>query len=857
MNNYYHIIYIQHFGFNSKQIYYNLNTNIYLLTIFKRGQILLNKKLMIISIFLISLLAVSAVNAADNATSDIINDETTNDIVSIGETQEILKEDNDVGTFSDLANIISKSPTKLKLNKNYTYNADTDYKYVNGINVNSKIILGNGFTINGNDQARIFNVVKYSEFYDFNFVNGLSDNGGAIKGTGEDSFAVWNSNFTNNHATTSGGAIYNGHAINCSFTNNTAGSGGAIYKGAAEDCNFTNNAAEFGGAVYNVYAVNSIFTGNTATHSYGAMFNNSAVKCTFIKNSAKNYAGALGFGHALYSIFIENTALKAGAIGSGHANASTFENNHADEGGAMFGGDADNCTFTGNYAKQGGALSGNVQAFECRLENNYATEKGGAMFDSFAKSCNFTGNHAKNGGAIYEGLGGALDCNFINNTADEYGGALYGTYANNCDFELNSASFGGAISSHSSASNSSFVNNTAKVSGSNKFDSYVFNCTYDGKLPQYTLYCPDITAREGFGTNMNVKMYDTPGYYVNGEKITVNIYDDKYALVKSYNAQTGYNLFIDLPGGKYHAIVSGQNDAYDINSINVTVTVKRPTFIYAENITCLYKSGKNITATLKDRTGNAISGVVLTVKLNGKTYSKTTDKNGQVKLSTDGLTPDRYAVTFTYAGDALYENSSAAITVTIKLEHEASKIYLRNALYFALQTKYVTVTLWDSHNKPIAGKKVFISACGLIWSGITDENGEAHIRVGVGYGVHEAIVSFAGDEDYEASSRVGSIRVIKETPSVMVRGADSEFKVGTNPKIVKVYLWDRTSKPLPVNSKIVIKVNGQTYIGFTDSEGIAKIEVKLNRAGTYNAQAIYGGNSAYNAVTRDIKIYVK
>ena len=91
----------------------------------------------------------------------------------------------------------------------------------------------------------------------------------------------------------------------------------------------------------------------------------------------------------------------------------------------------------------------------------------------------------------------------------------------------------------------------------------------------------------------------------------------------------------------------------------------------------------------------------------------------------------------------------------------------------------------------------------------------------------------------------------------MVRGADSQFKASDNPKIVKVYLWDRYSKPLPAGSKIFIRINGQQYVGLTDNAGIAHIEISLNRAGAYDAQAIFMGNSAYNPVTRNIKIYVK
>ena len=91
----------------------------------------------------------------------------------------------------------------------------------------------------------------------------------------------------------------------------------------------------------------------------------------------------------------------------------------------------------------------------------------------------------------------------------------------------------------------------------------------------------------------------------------------------------------------------------------------------------------------------------------------------------------------------------------------------------------------------------------------------------------------------------------------MVRGADSIFKVSDSPKIIKVCLWDRQSKPLPANSKIVIKINGQTYVGYTDNTGVAKFNVKnINKKGIYNAELMYAGNSAYNSVKRTVKISV-
>ena len=70
-----------------------------------------NKKYLMLSIFLLSLLTLSVVSASDNAT-EAISLEESNDAISIGETQAIQQNDNNEvlssneGTFDDLQTII-------------------------------------------------------------------------------------------------------------------------------------------------------------------------------------------------------------------------------------------------------------------------------------------------------------------------------------------------------------------------------------------------------------------------------------------------------------------------------------------------------------------------------------------------------------------------------------------------------------------------------------------------------------------------------------------------------------------------------------------------------------------------------
>ena len=187
--------------------------------------------------------------------------------------------------------------------------------YYNGENIYSE-----GYTINGNSQARIFSVTNYVNFNNINFINAYSDTGSAILGS---NFAVSNCNFTNNYATTHGGAISGGYASNCIFTSNTADNrGGAIYKGSADSCIFRENVANEGGAIYDVYATKSTFIDNLAHKQGGAMQGSSAGQCTFIGNSAEGFSGAAFNAYVVDCTFINNTATHAGAIGGGSNSAS-------------------------------------------------------------------------------------------------------------------------------------------------------------------------------------------------------------------------------------------------------------------------------------------------------------------------------------------------------------------------------------------------------------------------------------------------------------------------------------------------------------------------------------------------------
>ncbi len=320
-----------------------------------------------------------------------------------------------------------------------------------------------------------------------------------------------------------------------------------------------------------------------------------------------------------------------------------------------------------------------------------------------------------------------------------------------------------------------------------------------------------------------------------------------------------YETIDDNSTGRATHIASGSYAKITTVHLNVITEYNREDQKLIETkLTAKYDAAsKNIIATVKDANGNPVSGLKVGFAINGVKY-ETTDANGEAKYSTAGLADGTYKVTVQAYGNEIYNNSNKEkVTFTIASKQQA-KIYLRNALYFVLQTKYVTVTLWDANNNPIANKTVYIRLNDDSWkySGVTDENGNALIRVGVGFGNHQATISFEGDDEYAAVSKVGKVRVIKETPSLMLPGAYTKFKASEPTKTIKVYLKDRYNKPLLKDTKVFVTINGKQYVGQINAEGIATININLNNVGTYNVDLYYTGNTAYNAVRKTTKITI-
>ena len=487
--------------------------------------IIIKTRLFIVTLFLLVLISMAGVSAADDANDIVANGENVEVIASDSSLHEdlsadvtlqnevsgssddeglpVLNDDDDdngpatnytlVGSFSDLAKAINNSDGKLVLDKDYVFNPETDGEYAaEGISIerHNFIIDGQNHTLDGIGKSSFINFHYYENLtlQNIRFVNGVSYG-----------------DFAKTFFIAPVSLISVSSVINCTFLNNT-GPGGALmvlHQIYVENCDFLyNTGTQLGGGLTEAVGtmpivVNSRFIGNHgniggAIHS---SFRIIAIYCTFENNTADDIGGAVytqtnGFVNT--SLFINNKEPYGGAIfnnGDLVLNNSYFYFNNAidtscniyNNGSVELKGNTPLNLTPCDFATLQNAIY-NCEDNVLNLTNDYyCTEEDMALFESGVtigkKNFMIDGKghmiYAANRSRIFDVVAQGVtfkDIIFVGGFSEGDGGAIHfgrdGT-VDNCTFLDNHALNGGAVAFDfaGTITSSAFVNNTAKGKG--------------------------------------------------------------------------------------------------------------------------------------------------------------------------------------------------------------------------------------------------------------------------------------------------------------------------------------------------------------------------------------------------------
>lgn len=198
---------------------------------------------------------------------------------------------------------------------------------------------------------------------------------------------------------------------------------------------------------------------------------------------------------------------------------------------------------------------------------------------------------------------------------------------------------------------------------------------------------------------------------------------------------------------------------------------------------------------------------------------------------------------------------------TTELNHTVTKIIYENMTTTSVSSldgrvgKYFVVQLVDADGKALANKAVQIGFNGKIYNKTTDENGSAKLQINLAAkGTYTFAIAYLGDDKYNGSFEVAKIVVTPQTPKLTT--SSKTYKATAKTKTLTATFKTVNGNPIK-GKKISFTVNGKTYTGTTNANGVASVNVSLSKKGTYSFTAKYAGDSIYGAVSKSSKLIIK
>ena len=742
------------------------------------------------------------------------------------------------------------------------------YLFINNSTLNDNLISAMGYDMSEIDEmgemnfdggAAIFNiegcVIVNNTTINNNNVNRTNASGGAIYNC----YGYISINITHmekNMVKESGGAIYNNYGkiivCNATINNNTANAGGAIYNNVTEDIivgpetknmkaepadgkivfiddeieyiesvdilindtNFTDNHAENGGAIYNengtVNITKSIFTNNTATtgsaisnYANATIHNN-----TFISNKANMEKSAI--------IDVPDTA--------------TIENNIHDDTSIFYG-----TIYTDGYAV---TITNNI--FDDGIVNTTIT---------------ITTNNSKP--TVNDTIEIKLLLQDQNN--NNVSGQNITLTIDGTPHKLTTANNGTTTYKHTLTSNMTHV--TAKFEGNYPYNKT--NATLDITAKKIntklTLNVSNSTPLNNTPVTITAILNDAKNNNISSQDITLNIAGKTVTIKTNSNGTATYmytptkveeqTITATYKGNSQYSN-STKTSSITVKKLNTTLTIK------VSNSTPLNNTPVNITVTLKDANGRAVSGENVTLSVGGNTFTVKTDASGVAVQAYTPTKVESQTVKATFNGNSQLNSSTTSTTITVKKLNTKLTVGVSNQSPVLNTSINITVTLKDANGMAVSGENVTLTVGGKTFTVKTDASGVALQAYTPTKVENQTIAAtYKGNSQLNNATASTTISVKKINTKLTIKVSNST-PVNNTPINITVTLKDANNKNLS-GQNLTLKVGDKTFNLKTNANGTVTQAYAPVKVETLTITATYKGSTQYNGSTKSTNITVR
>ena len=347
------------------------------------------------------------------------------------------------------------------------------------------------------------------------------------------------------------------------------------------------------------------------------------------------------------------------------------------------------------------------------------------------------------------------------------------------------------------------------------------------------------------GTYFEVTLKDNAGKALSNQNISLTVNGKSYSGLTNASGVASIKTS-SLAVGTYTVSLNYAGNS-DYSSASLSKKVKVLSSVIGSGLTKYYGQTSQYKATFWK--GNSVlANTKVSFKVNGKTYSATTDAKGVASIKIN-LAAGKYTIKSSnpYSG----EQASDKIVVkkdSVTIKHGSGKTYIIPNHKYSF-----TVTLKSKHGVLVKKAKVKFMYNHKTVTAKTNSKGKATIKIPVlSKGSYKISYEFGGNNNFYSKSSSGYL--IIRNPSIKLKASVLKMNYNDGSKF-KVKLTD-DGKVL-TNKMVKIKINGKSSNVKTNSKGYASKSIGNINPGIYKITYSYSskGSEDYNYGTSKVIIF--
>ena len=290
---------------------------------------------------------------------------------------------------------------------------------------------------------------------------------------------------------------------------------------------------------------------------------------------------------------------------------------------------------------------------------------------------------------------------------------------------------------------------------------------------------------------------------------------------KSTDANGTCSIGLNLPSNVYNVTTTVDN-----TTTNSVVTIL--TTVNGTDLVKVFRNATQYYATFRNSGGEYLAeGTVVKFNINGVMYERKVTANGLARLNIN-LPEGKYIITA--INPETGEMSSNSISVISRIiENSDLTKYYRNA------SQYTVKIIGDDGKAVGAGEVVTFNINGVMYTRQTNASGIVKLNINLGAGDYIITAEYNG---CKVSNNIKVLPILNADNLVMKYMDGSQFKA---------QLVDGKGKPYP-KQDVTFNINGVFYNRPTDSDGVAKLNIRL-LSGQYIITSSYNGCNIANKIT--------